>query len=107
MYVKEVRCIGDQCPLPEWIKSAFKPGGGSGGSVSSTTSAAADNNVPSIQDLKIGEGDGYTWNQNDDEVELHFPMDGVDTINDTIKARDVKIDFKLKSLKVVVFVRHY
>ena len=25
-----------QCPLPEWIELALKPGGGSGGSVSST-----------------------------------------------------------------------
>ena len=48
---------------------------------------------------KIGKGDGYTWNQNDVEVELRFPMDGIDTI----KARDVKIDFRMKSLKVDVF----
>lgn len=88
-----------RCPLPEWIELALKPGGGSGGSVSTTTAATDNNNVPSIEDLKIGQGDGYTWNQNDDEVELRFPMDGIDAI----KARDVKIEFKMKSLKVVVF----
>jgi len=87
-----------QCPLPEWIELALKPGGGGSGGSVSTTTTYNNNNVPSIQDLQIGKGEGYTWNQNDDEVELRFPID----TNTAIKARDVKIDFKMKSIKVIV-----
>lgn len=80
----------DNCPLPEWIDLATKPGGG--GSVSATNLS----NVKTIEDLKIGEAEGYSWSQNDDEVELRF------VIEDGVKAKDCKVDFKMKSIRVSV-----
>ena len=91
IFVKDVEI--HQNPLPEWIETALKPGGGGSGS-----GAVANNdvNVKSIEDLKIGEADGYKWSQNDEEVEMRFP------IQDGVRAKDVKVDFKMKSLKVSV-----
>ncbi|KAL7506060.1 hypothetical protein ACHAXN_006039 [Cyclotella atomus] len=76
--------------LPEWIDTALKPGGG--GSVSATNLS----NVNTIEDLKIGQEEKYSWSQNDDEVELRFPIDN------GVKSKDCKVDFKMKSVKVTV-----
>jgi hypothetical protein len=86
-----------QCPLPEWIEMALKPGGGGSGGGAAANSMA---NVQTMEQLKIGEGDGYSWSQNDDEVEMRFPLE-----DDGVKAKDVKVDFKMKSLKVSVLGR--
>jgi len=88
--VKEVEI--HQSPVPQWIELACKPGGGGSGSGAGANMA----NVQTIDQLKIGETDEYTWSQNDDEVEMRFSID------DGVKAKDCKVDFKMKSLRVTV-----
>ncbi|KAL3789616.1 hypothetical protein HJC23_003165 [Cyclotella cryptica] len=81
-----------QNPLPEWIKAAKLPGGGGSGS------GAGENmmNVQTLDQLKEGKEEGYTWSQNDDEVEMRFPIAA------SAKVKDVKVDFRMKSIKVTV-----
>ena len=43
-----------------------------------------------------GTGDGYTWSQNDEEVELRFPVAA------GTKAKYVKVNFARTTLKVIV-----
>jgi hypothetical protein len=91
MTLKDVDLLTNNGPVqsyPEWIETALKPGGGG--------SANSLSNVQTIEDLKIGQEEKYSWSQNDEEVELRFPVDA------GVKGKDCKVNFGRKSLKVTV-----
>jgi hypothetical protein len=98
--------VEDANPRAEWCDEARKPGGGGGGGGSAggprslsglmNQNAGAITNGGSSNGFDKGEGDGYTWSQNDEEVELRFPVAA------GTKAKYVKVTFAKTSLKVIV-----
>mmetsp|Transcript_646 Transcript_646/g.1173 ORF Transcript_646/g.1173 Transcript_646/m.1173 type:complete len:231 (+) Transcript_646:221-913(+) len=104
--------IDDANPRAEWCDVARRPGGGgsSGGGVSSgggprslsglmnqnAITAGPGSGANAGNSFAEGKGDGYTWTQNDEEVELRFP------VSSGTKAKYVKINFGRSKLKVIV-----
>ncbi len=101
--------VEDANPRSEWCDVARQPGGGGGGghaasggggprSLSSlmNQNAAAIGGCGESNGFREGKADGYTWSQNDEEVELRFP------VASGTKAKYVKINFGKTKLKVVV-----
>lgn len=93
--------VEDADPKAQWCGVARLPGGGGsgpGGEQRSLTGVMNQNALPSTapQDFKSGSADGYTYTQNDDEVELRFP------VASGTKAKYVKINYGKSSLKVTV-----
>ncbi len=98
--------VEDANPRAAWCEEARKHGGGGGGGGSSgprSLSGLMNQNAGAITNgggnnggFDNGEGDGYKWSQNDEEVELRFPVAA------GTKAKYVKINFARTSLKVIV-----
>lgn len=104
--------VGDANPRSNWCDIARQPGGGGGGGGSATGGGggprslsglmnqnaitAGAHNTTSATSFNEGKGDGYTWSQNDAEVELRFPVSA------GTKAKYVKVTFGSTKLKVVV-----
>ena len=98
--------VEDANPRAEWCEQARKHGGGGGGGGSAggprslsglmSQNAGALTNGGSNNGFDYGEGDGYTWSQNDEEVELRFPVAA------GTKAKYVKVNFARTTLKVIV-----
>jgi hypothetical protein len=105
--------VEDANPRAEWCDVARRPGGGGGaaggggGGGLRSLSGLMNQNAVVVNGANAGGGgegggfregkaDGYTWSQNDEEVELRFPV-SVGT-----KAKYVKINFGTTRLKVVV-----
>lgn len=98
-------------PRAEWCDVARKQGGGGGGGGSAGGGARSLSGLMNQQaqitgggagasaggnGFREGQGDGFTWNQNDDEVELRFPVAA------NTKAKYVKVNFGKSTLKVTV-----
>jgi hypothetical protein len=98
--------VEDANPRAEWCDVARQPGGGGGGGGSAggprSLSGLMNQNAGAITDggnnngFDKGEGDGYSWSQNDEEVELRFPVAA------GTKAKYVKVHFARTTLKVIV-----
>jgi hypothetical protein len=98
--------VEDANPRSEWCDVARLPGGGGGGGghaasggggARSLSSLMNQNNAAAMGNgFREGKADGYTWCQNDEEVELRFP------VASGTKAKYVKINFGKTKLKVVV-----
>ena len=103
--------IEDANPRSEWCDVARQPGGGGGGGGRAGGGAQSLSGLMN-QNAAItagggatsggnggfheGKGDGYTWSQNDEEVELRFP------VSEGTKAKYVKVNFGRDKLKVVL-----
>ena len=95
--------VDDANPKSEWCDEARKPGGGGGGSGPRSLSGLMNQNAGAITSagensngFDKGKGDGYSWSQNDEEVELRFPVAA------GTKAKYVKVTFGRTTLKVIV-----
>lgn len=102
--------VEDCSPRAGWCDVARRPGGGGGaagggGGARSLSGLMNQNSLVANGanagggeggSFREGKADGYTWFQNDEEVELRFPV-SVGT-----KAKYVKINFGTTKLKVVV-----
>ena len=106
--------IEDANPRSEWCDVARQRGGGGGGGHAAgggggprslsglmnqnaiAAGAHNDDTTTPNDSFHEGKGDGYTWSQNDDEVELRFP------VSSGTKAKYVKVNFGRTKLKVVV-----
>ena len=100
--------VEDANPRSEWCDVARQPGGGGGGGHSAAAggggggarslSSLMNQNAAAMDSsgFREGKADGYTWSQNDEEVELRFP------VASGTKAKYVKINFGKTKLKVVV-----
>jgi len=106
--------IADADPRSKWCDVARHPGGGGGGgsdgarslsglmnqNAQNALTAGANNNdeKKAIADSSFheGKGDGYIWTQNEEEVELRFP------VSTGTKAKYCKVSFGRTKLKVVV-----
>lgn len=98
--------VEDANPRAAWCEEARKHGGGGGGGGSTgprsltglmnQNAGAITNGGGNIGGFDAGEGDGYKWSQNDEEVELRFPVAA------GTKAKYVKINFARTTLKVIV-----
>lgn len=97
--------VEDANPRAAWCEEARKQGGGGGGGGSGgprsltglmNQNAGAITNGANNSGFDKGEGDGYKWSQNDEEVELRFPVAA------GTKAKYVKINFARTTLKVIV-----
>ena len=99
----------DANPRAEWCDVARQQGGGGGGG--SLGGGAGAHSLSALMkqqtltdggaaggadSLHAGKGDGYTWSQNDEEVELRFP------VSEGTKAKYVKVNFGTTKLKVAV-----
>mmetsp|Transcript_38365 Transcript_38365/g.81876 ORF Transcript_38365/g.81876 Transcript_38365/m.81876 type:complete len:354 (-) Transcript_38365:1300-2361(-) len=105
--------IEDANPRSEWCDVARRqggggsPGGAGGGGGLRSLSGLMNQNAAAItagpgagadggNSFREGKGDGYAWSQNDEEVELRFPVSA------GTKAKYVKVNFGTSKLKVVV-----
>ena len=103
--------VEDANPRAAWCDIARRPGGGGGGASAGGGGGARSlstlmNGKGNIvaggagsgggESFRAGKGDGYTWTQDEEEVELRFPVS-----SDT-KSRNVKVDFGRTKLKVNV-----
>lgn len=97
--------VEDANPRARWCEVARKAGGGgSSGSAGPRSLTGLMNQNPGAitngennnNGFDKGEGDGYTWSQNDEEVELRFPVAA------GTKAKYVKVNFARTTLKVIV-----
>ncbi|KAL7530296.1 hypothetical protein ACHAWF_003325 [Thalassiosira exigua] len=99
--------VEDANPRAEWCDVARRPGGGGavgGGGPRSMSGLMQQNAAVSAAGHAGGEenafgggkGDGFTWSQNDEEVELRFPVSA------GTKAKYVKVAFGRAKLKVAL-----
>lgn len=106
--------IEDANPRSGWCDVARGPGGGGssgggsggGGGGPRSLSGLLNRNAGAItmgpgagageNSFARGTGDGYTWSQNEEEVELRFPVSA------GTKAKYVKVNFGTSKLRVVV-----
>ena len=102
--------VEDADPKAEWCDVARKPGGGGGagsgaGGGARSLSGLMNQNAAMAgigaagdggNGFREGKGNGYTWSQTDEEVELRFP------VASGTKAKYVKVNFGRTSLKVTV-----
>ena len=98
-------------PRSQWCDVARQPGGGGGGGsrggdgMRSLSGLMNSNKISLGANVNCGESgssfhdgkaNGYTWTQNDDEVELRFPVSA------GTKAKYVKVNFGKSNVKVIV-----
>jgi hypothetical protein len=102
----------DANPRSEWCDVARQPGGGGGGGHVAGGGGGGARSLSSLMNqntaviggggggdgggFREGKADGYTWSQNEEEVELRFP------VASGTKAKYVKVNFGRTTLKVVV-----
>ena len=103
--------IAEANPRSKWCDVARQPGGGGGGGSDGARSLSGLMNQNALtsgahntdekkaiasDSFHEGKGDGYTWTQNEEEVELRFP------VSTGTKAKYCKVSFGRTKLKVVV-----
>lgn len=98
--------VQDASPSADWCAVARSSGGGGGAGTGSKSPASLSGVMaqalqqsgaaPGAAPLAIENNDVFTWNQTDDEVEIKF------SVASGTKAKYVKVQFALQSLKVTV-----